>query len=354
MVKQERAARTREALVRAAAEVFAEEGFTAASIAVISRRARVSAGGLHFHFAGKTVLARAVQDRAAQALSRITAGPAVPPTAPAPTTPGPGPTSGPTASAPTAPGPGPASGPGPAPGPALAPGSTTAPAPAPGPGPAPTPTTPASAPTAPGPGPTTAPAPAPGPGPAPAPTSPAPGPGPASAPGPDGSTGTGTGASTGTGADADAGGGGGGGAGSGGGSLQVLVDSTHRLMALLAHDAVVRAGFALCADPSFDGTADLRRQWRLWVEAAVAAAAREGLLAEGLLPEDAARGVVAATVGLEVLGAYDRQWLAPHTLTRFWTLMLPRLASPPALDALLPQGSPGSAAPPPDPDTESD
>ncbi|WP_078971819.1 hypothetical protein [Streptomyces sp. WM6368] len=132
------------------------------------------------------------------------------------------------------------------------------------------------------------------------------------------------------------------------------MDSTHRLMALLAHDAVVRAGFALCADPSFEGTADLRRQWRLWVEAAVAAAAREGLLAEGLLPEDAARGVVAATVGLEVLGAYDRQWLAPHTLTRFWTLMLPRLASPPALDALLPQGSPGSAAPPPDPDTEAD
>ncbi|WP_335755580.1 helix-turn-helix domain-containing protein [Streptomyces sp. 3211] len=314
MVKQERAARTREALVRAAAEVFAEEGFTAASIAVISRRARVSAGGLHFHFAGKTVLARAVQDRAAQALSRITAGPAVPPpTATTPTTTIPAPT-------------------------------TPAPAPAPDPGPASTPTTPE-------------PGPASAPGPAPAPTTPAPVPAsaattPASVPGPDGSAGTGTG--TGTGADPGGGGGAGAGAGSGGGSLQVLVDSTHRLMALLAHDAVVRAGFALCADPSFEGTADLRRQWRLWVEAAVAAAAREGLLAEGLLPEDAARGVVAATVGLEVLGAYDRQWLAPHTLTRFWTLMLPRLASPPALDALLPQGSPGSAAPPPDPDTESD
>ncbi|MEU2450858.1 helix-turn-helix domain-containing protein [Streptomyces sp. NPDC012765] len=338
MVKQERAARTREALVRAAAEVFAEEGFTAASIAVISRRARVSAGGLHFHFAGKTVLARAVQDRAAQALSRITAGPAEPPTTATLTTSGSGPTSGPTASAPTAPapttpGPGPTTAPTatarttPGPGPAPGPGS----APAPGPAAAPAPTTPASAP-----------GPAPAPGPASAATTRAP------VPGSDGSAGAGAG----TGAGADAGGSAG--AGSGGGSLQVLVDSTHRLMALLAHDAVVRAGFALCADPSFEGTADLRRQWRLWVEAAVAAAAREGLLAEGLLPEDAARGVVAATVGLEVLGAYDRQWLAPHTLTRFWTLMLPRLASPPALDALLPQGSPGSAAPPPDPDTESD
>ncbi len=271
MVKQERAARTREALVRAAAEVFAEEGFTAASIAVISRRARVSAGGLHFHFAGKQVLAGAVQDRAAGALSRITAGAAVPPAATTRTTP--------------------------------------APAPAPGPG---------------------------------------------GSAGAGGGAGAGAGGSAGVGESAGAGGRAGGGGSSGGGSLQVLVDSTHRLMALLAHDAVVRAGFALCADPAFEGTADLRRQWRLWVEAAMAAAAREGLLAEGILPEDAARGVVAATVGLEVLGAYDRQWLAPHTLTRFWTLMLPRLASPPALDALLPQGSPGSAAAPPDPDTKSD
>ncbi|MFG2991745.1 ScbR family autoregulator-binding transcription factor [Streptomyces sp. NPDC048257] len=217
MVKQERAARTREALVRAAAEVFAEEGFVNASIAVISRRAGVSAGGLHFHFAGKGALAQAVEDRASQALRRITAGRTAPPAAP------------------------------------------------PGAGP---------------------------------------------------------------------------GAGPGGSLLQVLVDSTHALMALLARDVVVRAGFALCADSSWSGGVDLRRQWRLWVEEVVAAAAREGHLAPGLVPQDAARGVVAATVGLEVLGAYDREWVAPHTLTRFWTLMLPRLAAQAVLDTLLPQGSP--------------
>lgn len=125
-------------------------------------------------------------------------------------------------------------------------------------------------------------------------------------------------------------------------------------MALLAHDVVVRAGFALCADPSFDSAVDLRRRWRLWVEAVVADAAGQGLLAEGLHPRDAAHGVVAATVGLEVLGAYDRDWLAPHTLTRFWTLMLPRLASGAALAALRPQGSPAGAAAPPARNTESD
>ncbi|MFJ3514609.1 MULTISPECIES: ScbR family autoregulator-binding transcription factor [unclassified Streptomyces] len=224
MVKQERAARTREALVRAAAEVFAEEGFVTASISVISRRAGVSAGALHFHFASKTALAQAVEDRAARALRGI-----IPVTAGRPAQPA-----------------------------------------------------------------------------------------------------------------------------AGGGFLQVLVDSTHALMALLAHDVVVRAGFGLCADPSWSGGVDLRRQWRLWVEEAVAAAAREGSLAGGLAHEDAARGVVAATVGLEVLGACDREWVAPHTLTRFWALMLPRLAAEATLGALLPQGSPAGTSVPPSGTTESD
>ncbi|MFJ4781465.1 ScbR family autoregulator-binding transcription factor [Streptomyces sp. NPDC088762] len=215
MVKQERAARTRETLVRAAAEVFAEQGFVTASIAMISRRAGVSAGGLHFHFGSKTVLAQAVEDRAAQELRGITAAAA---------------------------------------------------------------------------------------------------------------------RSAGAGAV---------GAGAGGNALQALVDATHALMALLAQDVVVRAGFGLCSDASWSGAVDLRRQWRLWVEETVAAAAREGSLAEGLSPQDAARGVVAATVGLEVLGAYEREWVAPHTLTRYWTLMLPRLAAGGALEGLRPEGSTG-------------
>lgn len=72
MVKQERAARTREVLVRAAAEVFVEEGFATASIGAISKRAGVSAGGLHFHFGSKTALAEAVVDRAAASVRVIT------------------------------------------------------------------------------------------------------------------------------------------------------------------------------------------------------------------------------------------------------------------------------------------
>ncbi|QES39690.1 hypothetical protein DEJ49_35875 [Streptomyces venezuelae] len=72
MVQQERAARTRESLMRAAAEVFAEEGFVPATLGTISRRAGVSTGALHFHFANKHALARAVEAASLATLHRIT------------------------------------------------------------------------------------------------------------------------------------------------------------------------------------------------------------------------------------------------------------------------------------------
>ncbi|MFD9393240.1 ScbR family autoregulator-binding transcription factor [Streptomyces sp. NPDC060000] len=72
MVKQERAARTRRALIQAAAEVFAQEGFVPASLSAISERAGVSNGALHFHFANKRMLAEAVEAEAAETLRRIT------------------------------------------------------------------------------------------------------------------------------------------------------------------------------------------------------------------------------------------------------------------------------------------
>ncbi|MFE7853220.1 ScbR family autoregulator-binding transcription factor [Streptomyces sp. NPDC057403] len=75
MVKQERAARTRQALVRAAAEVFARDGFVMASLSSISKKAGVSNGALHFHFESKQALARAVADEAA-AIVRTLAAPA--------------------------------------------------------------------------------------------------------------------------------------------------------------------------------------------------------------------------------------------------------------------------------------
>lgn len=61
MVKQERAGRTRQDVLLAAADAFAQVGFEAASLVDISRRAGVSKGALYFHFVSKQALADGVR-----------------------------------------------------------------------------------------------------------------------------------------------------------------------------------------------------------------------------------------------------------------------------------------------------
>ncbi|MCS0606466.1 TetR/AcrR family transcriptional regulator [Streptomyces sp. LP11] len=60
MARQVRAVRTRRAVIQAAAEVFAERGYAAATIADILERAGVTKGALYFHFESKEALARGV------------------------------------------------------------------------------------------------------------------------------------------------------------------------------------------------------------------------------------------------------------------------------------------------------
>ncbi|MEV5387848.1 ScbR family autoregulator-binding transcription factor [Streptomyces sp. NPDC052721] len=60
MAQQERAVRTRRAVLEAAAAVFAERGYAAATIAEILNRAGVTKGALYFHFDSKAALARGV------------------------------------------------------------------------------------------------------------------------------------------------------------------------------------------------------------------------------------------------------------------------------------------------------
>ncbi|MET8504550.1 ScbR family autoregulator-binding transcription factor [Streptomyces sp. NPDC004787] len=72
MAKQERAIRTRNALVESAAVLFDRDGFELASLATISARAGVSSGALHFHFPSKAALADAVVAAAGDRLLRIT------------------------------------------------------------------------------------------------------------------------------------------------------------------------------------------------------------------------------------------------------------------------------------------
>ncbi|MFE6288127.1 ScbR family autoregulator-binding transcription factor [Streptomyces sp. NPDC057877] len=60
MVRQERAVRTRRAVLEAAAAVFAEHGYTAATVADILKTAGVTKGALYFHFDSKEALARGI------------------------------------------------------------------------------------------------------------------------------------------------------------------------------------------------------------------------------------------------------------------------------------------------------
>ncbi|MEV8378744.1 ScbR family autoregulator-binding transcription factor [Kribbella sp. NPDC056861] len=60
VVKQARAERTRAAVLLAAAEIFAEQGFSGASVMKIADRAGVTLGGVYFHFRSKEELAREI------------------------------------------------------------------------------------------------------------------------------------------------------------------------------------------------------------------------------------------------------------------------------------------------------
>ncbi|WP_030950135.1 ScbR family autoregulator-binding transcription factor [Streptomyces sp. NRRL S-646] len=60
MAQQERAVRTRRAVLEAAAAVFAERGYAAATIGEILTRAQVTKGALYFHFDSKAALAQGV------------------------------------------------------------------------------------------------------------------------------------------------------------------------------------------------------------------------------------------------------------------------------------------------------
>ncbi|MER5431443.1 ScbR family autoregulator-binding transcription factor [Streptomyces sp. NPDC002588] len=60
MAKQERAIRTRRAILEAAGAVFDEHGYMSTTIAMVLERAEVTKGALYFHFASKESLAQAV------------------------------------------------------------------------------------------------------------------------------------------------------------------------------------------------------------------------------------------------------------------------------------------------------
>lgn len=62
MSKMERAARTRQTILRAAAVVFEENGFHGSRLTAITKQSGLTMGAIYFHFASKEDLARAVMN----------------------------------------------------------------------------------------------------------------------------------------------------------------------------------------------------------------------------------------------------------------------------------------------------
>ncbi|MFD9637528.1 ScbR family autoregulator-binding transcription factor [Streptomyces violascens] len=70
MARQDRAVRTRHALIHSAAEAFERHGYVQATLMDISAAAGVSVGALHFHFRSKAEVATSVEMAAAVRLRR--------------------------------------------------------------------------------------------------------------------------------------------------------------------------------------------------------------------------------------------------------------------------------------------
>ncbi|MFI6689121.1 ScbR family autoregulator-binding transcription factor [Streptomyces sp. NPDC050485] len=117
-------------------------------------------------------------------------------------------------------------------------------------------------------------------------------------------------------------------------ALQRLINASHALADTLRHDVVARAGVQLNGDPACETEWDMCQEWQKYVQRLLAQAADEHLLAEGAALHDAAASIVAATTGMELLARNDAEWLSPETLTRFWEVVLPSLATPAALTML--------------------
>lgn len=122
-------------------------------------------------------------------------------------------------------------------------------------------------------------------------------------------------------------------------ALQRLTDISHALADRLRRDVVARAGFRLSCESDRRTGLDLLQEWQSCVQQLLAEAADEGALAKAVGQQELADTIVAATIGLEVLGRRDTEWLSRPTLTAFWQLMLPTFAAENTADRLIPAGS---------------
>ncbi|MFJ2743714.1 ScbR family autoregulator-binding transcription factor [Streptomyces sp. NPDC087440] len=111
------------------------------------------------------------------------------------------------------------------------------------------------------------------------------------------------------------------------GGLQLLIDVGHDLVEQLQDDVVLRAGFDLDGDPGCpEDVGDVRRYWHQWVRSTLEGAQRAGELRPDTSVEHVAGALFVCTAGMQLLGRRDVRWVSHSTLSRFWNLLLPRIA----------------------------
>ncbi|MFJ5293106.1 ScbR family autoregulator-binding transcription factor [Streptomyces sp. NPDC088348] len=124
-----------------------------------------------------------------------------------------------------------------------------------------------------------------------------------------------------------------------GGALQALIDTTHALARLFSHDQVVRGGFQVNCHTNRGSGKPLREQWESYVGLLLREADAGNELLGSAPQRDIVETIVAATTGFQILGHHDEARLSAFALTRFWRLLLPRLATAEVLGSLRPDGS---------------
>ena len=95
----------------------------------------------------------------------------------------------------------------------------------------------------------------------------------------------------------------------------------------LTQDVVLRAGFGLAGDATWQGTGTLWLEWHAWVRSVLTLAGSAGDLAADVVLDDAVSAVTAAVVGSHTLGRADTEWCPGLAVAGFWNLLLPKISA---------------------------
>lgn len=133
--------------------------------------------------------------------------------------------------------------------------------------------------------------------------------------------------------------------------LQLLVDTSHRLVRRVFQDSVLRAGFGLAHDAAWGSGSMLWPLWRDRVHGLLMAARQKGSLAPGVDVDEVVSTVTAVTAGVEALERGRNSAPSRSPMTPFWRLVLPQLTAEGVRDRIDATGSRFTlTAEPPGPD----